>query len=218
MGNRRHETEQESLVHPSADLNLLEGQGDVGRREYVKLGMTAAIGTTVIGSTHTVAGNSSEATRLTFTNIGEQASYDLTVTEVLNDDSSTSYNASSNISGRNAEGTVATDVHGFRFVGDISDLQTEGSLLVTVDAMESHSEYFGPPRSIRLLSSRSATNYDITVTGTIYSEEEDFVTSPLISGRNVEGTIIDDVHAYRYTGSLSNVSVDGNITVLVNQS
>ena len=66
---------------------------------------------------------------------GTPTNYTLTVTEQLRDDIHVTYNATGNISGRNAEGTVYHDIHGYRFDGDILDIAIDGEATVTLDGV-----------------------------------------------------------------------------------
>lgn len=98
----------------------------LGRRGYVKIGMLSTIlGGALVGQTATASADARETIHIAGS--GSLATYDLTVTGELSDDAATPFDAAENISGRNAEGTVRDGVHGYRFDGEIADLQVGGS-------------------------------------------------------------------------------------------
>ena len=75
---------------------------------------------------------SSVEQRIRIEGTGETGTYDITVTGSLEDDPAVEFDASANVSGRNAEGTVQNRTHGFRFDGDLTDLTITGDAVVTV--------------------------------------------------------------------------------------
>ena len=100
-----------------------------GRRDYVKAGvLSTTAGATIIGSSMTGAAQEPQTIHIAGT--GTLATYDVTVSSGLSDAADTSFDASENISGRNAEGTVADDVHGYRFDGELIDIHVVGEAVV----------------------------------------------------------------------------------------
>ena len=66
---------------------------------------------------------------------GEPTNYSLTVTGTLRTDRTLPKETNGNISGRNAEGTLHDETHGYRVEGDIVDLQIDGDATVTLDGV-----------------------------------------------------------------------------------
>lgn len=191
---------------------------DVGRREYVKLGMTAAIGTTVIGSVPATGATDSKFNRLAVSSLDHSGLYEFTVTENFVEPAEASSDLSRIISGRNAEGIVTSTEHAYRFSGELTDIQTDGSLLLRLSGIPTTSPLFGAPGTIRIGNANRITNYNITVSGNIDPEpDSSSVNAPGISGHNVEGTISDHIHAYRYSGGIMNVEIDGEASVFINE-
>lgn len=139
---------------------------------------------------------------------GEPATYDLTVTGVLSDDPTVEFDAGDNVSGRNAEGTVRGQTHGFRFNGDLTDLTITGDPRVTVLGGANDPRRDDEFWTIEIESLPDATErtYWFDVDGSIEH----------VDGRpahDANGRIAGSLHAgsvrYRYAGTLAHLEVTG---------
>lgn len=61
------------------------------------------------------------------------ASYEFTASGAVEPDPSVHFDASLNVSGGNAEGTVSTEAHAYRFTGELTDLRYDDGAVVTID-------------------------------------------------------------------------------------
>lgn len=78
-------------------------------------------------------GQSNDHQTLRLAGSGEPTNYSLTVTGSLRNDRLLAYDTNGNISGRNAEGTLHDETHGYRVNGKIVDMQIDGDATVTLD-------------------------------------------------------------------------------------
>ena len=71
---------------------------------------------------------------------------------------------------------------------------------------------------IRIEGTGTPTNYEITVDGNLADDPDvEFNAIGNISGSNVEGTVIDDLHGYIYEGEIVDVRTDGDATIYQNE-
>ena len=190
---------------------------DVGRREYVKLGMAAAIGTSALATTPQVSATKSTVASLSIVALSPLASYEFTVSDEVNAVDTAEYDTSGNISGTNAEGTLGALPHEYTISGDICDIRTDGNLLFALDGNLTDPAYFGPEGTLHLRNAEEPTNYSVTVTGNITPRRTNSSESgSVISGHNAEGTLRGETHAYRYSGELANCKIDGTASLFVN--
>lgn len=61
------------------------------------------------------------------------ASYEFTASGAVEPDPSVGFDASLNVSGGNAEGTVSSEPHAYRFTGELTDLRYDDGAVVTID-------------------------------------------------------------------------------------
>ena len=110
--------------------SIEDGDGPVfGRRDYVKAGMlSTAAGAGIVGASIPGAARGRQSVHIAGT--GSLATYEITVSGELWDAEDTTFDASENISGRNAEGTVQDGVHGYLFDGNLEDVRVEGEAVV----------------------------------------------------------------------------------------
>lgn len=112
------------------DGSTEDGDGPLfGRRDYVKAGMlSTAAGAGIVGASIPGAARGRQSIHIAGT--GSLAIYEITVSGDLWDAEDTVFDASENISGGNAEGTVQDDVHGYLFAGNLEDVRVEGEAVV----------------------------------------------------------------------------------------
>ena len=153
-------------------------------------------------------GSNGSSRRILIEGSGEPATYDLTVTGALADDPTVEFNAEDNVSGRNAEGTVRDQVHGFHFTGDLTDLTITGHARVTVlgGANDARREEEYWTIEIEALPNETERTYWFDVDGSI----EHVDGRP---ARDANGRIAGSLHAgsvrYRYAGTLVHLEVTG---------
>ena len=153
------------------------------------------------------------------------ANYEITVSGTLESDPDVAYNATDNISGGNAEGTVAYDPHGYLFDGEVVDAFVDGDATIVVDG-EPIVDATGPlDRLIRIDGSigTAVTRYACDVSGSIAERAAD---SGGMDGRwdqlesyytedSVTGIVETRVDAYRYSGSIVDVAIYGPAEITV---
>lgn len=103
-----------------------------GRRDYVKAGVLSTVaGAALVGSTIPAAGRSTQSIHVVGT--GDLSSYEVTVSGSLTDAVETTVGSGGHVSGRNAEGVVAADIHGYEYEGEVVDVRVEGDATVYLD-------------------------------------------------------------------------------------
>ena len=154
---------------------------------------------------------------------GTTANYDITVSGDLCDDPDVEFDSSGNISGGNAEGSVSDSEHGYRFTGDLVDLQVDGHAELFVDGRQLDADNGELDGIVRIDGSvgDGVTRYRFSVTGSVeYSETEssgepetwdkleDHVTDD-----SVTGIVHNRIDAYRYSGDIVSLNVTGSADI-----
>ncbi len=150
---------------------------------------------------------------------GEVGHYDITVSEELRDDPETDFDAAGNISGRNAEGTVSEQAHGFRFAGELTDFNLNGDVELRVDG-EVIEATGGTPRTlIRFdgVGQSGVARYHLEASGTVeyassFSSKRDRrwdLPWTRVDDGTVTGSLVDRIDAYHFDGNLLSLHVEG---------
>lgn len=150
---------------------------------------------------------------------GTAANYEFTVSGTLVDDPDVSFDASGNISGGNAEGTVADETHGYLFAGELEDARIDGDATVFVDG-EAVRDGDGPLDNLVRIDGSidpDVTRYRFEVTGSVAASDtyadgaigtwdrlEDYVSED-----GVTGIVHERIDAYRYSGDIASLAVYG---------
>lgn len=158
-----------------------------------------------------------EPRRLTVVGTGTAATYSFTVDGDLEADPD---NQCGNVSGSNAEGVVTDGSASYQFTGDVVDFRTDAAAAVYLDGTQVDPEKLagdGEPwltNSLIVDGSHTdeSSSYDLSVSGTIArspdlaSAEADDTIEP----GHVTGTVTDGQDAYRFTGTITYLTVDGS--------
>ncbi len=184
----------------------------IKRRAFV----TSGLGGVLVASSTSMVSAATDSQSIRIEGTGTPTSYHLSVSGDLRVDRQ-AREAGTVSSGSHAAGTVADEVHAYRYRGVLTDLRVDGGARLFLSGGRPGASAFGPPGSIRLVRSGGPTNYSITASGNIAPAAitTDDV-SDTISGRNAEGTLADRPHRYRFDGQVTDVRVDGDAVIYVN--
>lgn len=123
------------------------------------------------------------------------------------------------VSGSTAAGQVVGDSDSYAFSGSVVTFSTDGDVTVTVNGAAVDESTWQLPNRVVLdgATSSDPTTYEFTVTGSL---ERDPAVGGLESDDAIEsgtarGSVAGDVDAYRFTGDLSRLVVDGNASVRI---
>ncbi len=149
---------------------------------------------------------------------GDGGSYDITVSEDIRDDPAVAFDATGNISGRNAEGAVSDRTHGYVFEGDLTDVTLQGDVDLQVDGTPVDQDAGG--ETVVLIDGspgEDVARYRFEVSESV--EFADDVSSGTYGFWDLprdhvdEGTVVGLVHertdAYRFAGEIVSLQVNG---------
>ncbi|ELY49372.1 hypothetical protein [Natronorubrum sulfidifaciens] len=122
------------------------------------------------------------------------------------------------VDGSLASGVVADWKDAFRFSGDLEQLTVDGPATVLVNDEEIDAADYGEklPHVLDVESRDSPTSFEITVEGRIEleSDDEPKEEATTVSGSTVQSTLTDGSQTFRFSGTLTDVTViDGEATV-----
>ncbi|MDG5760913.1 hypothetical protein QA600_16395 [Natronococcus sp. A-GB1] len=111
-------------------------------------------------------------------------------------------------------GSVADWVDAFRFDGDLESVTVDGPATVVLNDEEIDPDEYGPelPHVLELKGTGEPASYEITVDGTIETDDEELRSS----GSTVQDSVTDGSRTFRFSGTLADVTFsEGEARVFV---
>ncbi|PCR89144.1 hypothetical protein [Natrinema ejinorense] len=154
----------------------------------------------------------------------ETTSYEFVVSDAVepSTDENATIDEAATVDGTRASGTVADYLDAFRFDGQIERLSVDGNATVRVNGVEiDPADIDDVLQNVVLIdgSDEDATRYEFTVTGDVERSSYDGASiddEDAIEDGTVYGTVADWKDAFRYSGEIVELTVDGPGTVSVN--
>ncbi|MDF9745966.1 right-handed parallel beta-helix repeat-containing protein [Natrinema salsiterrestre] len=171
-------------------------------------------------------GDSSLANTIVFDGNGttDTTSYEFVVSDAVepSTDENATIDEAATVDGTTASGTVADYLDAFRFDGQIERLSVDGNATVRVNGVEiDPADIDDVLGNVVLIdgSSEDVTRYEFTVSGEAERSGYDGASiddEDAIEDGTVYGTVADWKDAFRYSGDIEQLTVDGPGTVSVN--
>ncbi|MBZ6495731.1 right-handed parallel beta-helix repeat-containing protein [Natrinema longum] len=154
----------------------------------------------------------------------ETTSYEFVVSDAVepSTDENATIDEAATVDGTRASGTVADYLDAFRFDGQIERLSVDGNATVRVNGVEiDPADIDDVLQNVVLIdgSDEDATRYEFTVTGDVERSTYDGASiddEDAIEDGTVYGAVADWKDAFRYSGEIEELTVDGPGTVSVN--
>jgi hypothetical protein len=150
----------------------------------------------------------------------ETAAYEFSVDDAVAVDPDA---PSGSVDGAVASGVVETDTHCFYFDGNVTSFTRDGEAGVFIDGTQVDPSALGTDAPAELPNRFVVDNRDAGGTSTYSFEvsgevEKSYETGSIelddtVDGRQVSGSVTDDVDAYTFSGDLQSLSVSGNGTI-----
>ncbi|WP_336360115.1 hypothetical protein [Haladaptatus sp. ZSTT2] len=154
---------------------------------------------------------------------GSVANYEFSVTGALEktDANGASIDSEDVIDGSSATGTVAGGIDSYGFEGDLVHISIDGEARVTVNGEEINLADYDLDNVISLTggSSSNIVEYSFTVDGDVEKSSANGATidsGDSISGSTATGTLGGGVDSYRFSGSVTDLTLSDDATVTVN--
>lgn len=126
-------------------------------------------------------------------------------------------NSEDTVSGSTAEGAVAGGTDTYAFSGSITDVSTGGDVTVTVDGEAIDLGRWALPNTVVVdgTGDADATEYSLAVTGDLAVDESagPLEDGDVIEGGSARGSVSDEVDAFRFSGDLTELLLQGNAAV-----
>jgi len=146
---------------------------------------------------------------------GDVVDYEITVDGDLA--GTAALNPEDSVEGATATGAVAGGTDTYRFSGSITGLSASGDLTVAVDGEEIDTRQWTLPNTFVVdgTGDDGTTEYAFSVTGEVTADAatgalEDADT---IDGRTVQGSVSGDVDAFRFSGDMTELQLDGDASL-----
>ena len=172
----------------------------------------------------TTLGTTSLPNTLTIEGLGTRANYEVTVSEAIeNNPAAGTFDDNDSISGTTATGTVGYGNDGYGFAGEITDFTLEGEARVLVNGTEVDPTTLGTtslPNTLTIEGLETRANYEVTVSEAIENNPAagTFDDNDSISGTTASGAVGYGTDGYGFAGEITDFTIDGPATVLVNGS
>ena len=149
----------------------------------------------------------------------DRTDYEIAVSgEIENNTEVGSFNPDDSIDGSVASGFVSGGVDGYRFSGDIVDIQVDGNAAIIVDGQEVDPGSLVLPNHIVFDANGSSreTVYEVEVSGDLQTAPTlgSLESADSVNGTTMSGTVTgEDQDGFRFSGNLVSLRLDGEASV-----
>ncbi|MFD1588331.1 hypothetical protein ACFR9U_15220 [Halorientalis brevis] len=147
--------------------------------------------------------------------------YEFTVSGTVENNADVgSFDGDDQIDGSTVSGFVNGGVDGYRFAGEVTDATVDGNATVLVDGQAVDPDGITSDRTLTIDGSDAGwTDYEFTVSGDL-AENPDvggLGSGDQIDGSTATGFVNGGVDSYLFSGEITDATVDGNATILVDE-